>query len=598
MLSNVPVPRKIAAFSPTSIALRDGAAELTYGQLNERADRLAKRLRELGAGPGGAVAICWKRSFDQIVAELATMRAGAAFVPIDPKWPDERVQHIVSDCGAAVFVAPKDLSDRIATTAVAVDISDLGDDDSEGSERMDLAAEKDLAYIIYTSGSTGVPKGVEITHANLNHLIDWHLEAFGVTASDHATHLAGLGFDAAVWEVWPYLSVGASISLADDMVRIDSLSLQQWLIEQGVTISFVPTPVAEPMLAMDWPRETRLRALLTGGDTLHAAPKAGLPFRVFNNYGPTECTVVATYGEVKPDTDGLPSIGKAIKGTTVYLLDEKLVPVADGEVGEMYLGGNGVGRGYRNLAAQTASSFLDDPFAPAGGRMYKTGDMAKLLPGGEIAFLGRVDGQEKIRGNRIELDEIVSVLQRHESVASNVVVARNDAGEEKHLVAYVKFVDDALPSVKELQEFLSASLPSYMIPAKFVRLETLPLTSNGKVDRNILPSPSESNLLAEASSREPQSELEETLLQLVRGLLKTNDVGVDDDFFLIGGHSLLGTQLVLRAREQFGVMLTLRDLFEAGTVAGLAARIEELILEEVNAMSEDEAARIVSDENE
>jgi len=585
---------KIAAVAPGSIALRDATGTLSYGELNQRADRLAGLLVSLGAGEGRPVAICLSRSFDQIVAELAAMRAGAAFVPIDPAWPDERVQHIVADSGAAVFIAPAGLSGRISTSAVALDLATA----SFGATTIlgKSAEVGDLAYIIYTSGSTGVPKGVEITHANLGHLIDWHLEAFGITAADQATHVAGLGFDAAVWEVWPYLAVGACLSLADEMTRVDPAMLQRWIVDRGITIAFVPTPVAEPMIAMEWPAETKLRVLLTGGDTLHTAPRAGLPFRLVNNYGPTECTVVATSGDVSASTVGLPSIGKAIKGTTVYLLDEQKQPVAAGETGEMFLGGGSVGRGYRNLPEQTAQSFLPDPFSAApGARMYKTGDMARLLPDGQIAFLGRVDSQEKIRGNRIELDEIVSVLNRHEAVAFNVVVTSADAGVEKHLIAYVLPVEGEVPTVKELQEFAALSLPSYMIPSKYVRLSTLPLSTNGKTDRSALPEPSEENSLPESGSREPNSEIEEALLTLVRGLLKSDDIGVEDDFFLMGGHSLLGTQLVLRARESFGVMLTLRDLFEAGTVAGLAERIEVLITDEVNAMSEEEAAQMAAD---
>ena len=585
---------KIAAVAPGSIALRDATGTLSYGELNQRADRLAGLLVSLGAGEGRPVAICLSRSFDQIVAELAAMRAGAAFVPIDPAWPDERVQHIVADSGAAVFIAPAGLSGRISTSAVALDLATA----SFGATTIlgKSAEVGDLAYIIYTSGSTGVPKGVEITHANLGHLIDWHLEAFGITAADQATHVAGLGFDAAVWEVWPYLAVGACLSLADEMTRVDPAMLQRWIVDRGITIAFVPTPVAEPMIAMEWPAETKLRVLLTGGDTLHTAPRAGLPFRLVNNYGPTECTVVATSGDVSASTVGLPSIGKAIKGTTVYLLDEQKQPVAAGETGEMFLGGGSVGRGYRNLPEQTAQSFLPDPFSAApGARMYKTGDMARLLPDGQIAFLGRVDSQEKIRGNRIELDEIVSVLNRHEAVAFNVVVTSADAGVEKHLIAYVLPVEGEVPTVKELQEFAALSLPSYMIPSKYVRLSTLPLSTNGKTDRSALPEPSEENSLPESGSREPNSEIEEALLTLVRGLLKSDDIGVEDDFFLMGGHSLLGTQLVLRARESFGVMLTLRDLFEAGTVAGLEERIEVLITDEVNAMSEEEAAQMAAD---
>jgi amino acid adenylation domain-containing protein len=590
MLAELLVSERIRAIASDTVALRDSASSLSYGELNRSADGLASHLQSLGVATGSSVAICLPRSFAQIVAELAALRAGAAFVPIDPAWPDERVQHIVADSAAPVFIAPSSLTSRISVKATPLDVSEWPAADAPVPSV--AVSGSDLAYIIYTSGSTGVPKGVEITHANLNHLIDWHLEAFDVSASDHATHVAGLGFDAAVWEVWPYLSVGASISLADETVRVDPAMLQRWIVERGVTISFVPTPVAEPMLAMEWPATTQMRFLLTGGDTLHTRPKSKLPFRLVNNYGPTECTVVATSGEVMDGAEGLPSIGKAIKGTMVYLLDEAMQPVADGKVGEMYLGGRGVGRGYRNLPEQTAKSFLADPFSQHGGRMYRTGDMAKLLPDGQIAFLGRVDSQEKIRGNRIELDEIVSVLHRHEGVAFNVVVASQDPVQEKHLIAYVLVTEGASLTSRELQEFAATALPSYMIPSKFVRLSGLPLSTNGKIDRHALPLPTEQNVLPEAASREPKSDLEAALLALVRELLKTDDVGVEDDFFLVGGHSLLGTQLVLRARECFGVMLTLRDLFEAATVEGLAIHIEELIFKEIDAMSEEDAVRL------
>jgi len=590
--------QSISAVAPGSIALRHGSSTLTYGELNRKADQLAAHLRSLGVGPEASVAICLCRSFDQIVAELAAMRAGAAFVPIDPAWPDQRIQHILADSGAAVIVAPASLTGRIESAAVALDLAASAAAIEAAGEVAGWPGDGacgELAYVIYTSGSTGVPKGVEITHGNLRHLVEWHVGEFGVTAADHATHVAGVGFDASVWEVWPYLSVGASISLADDMTRVDPNLLRQWIVEQGVSIAFVPTPVAEPMLGMEWPAATKLRTLLTGGDTLHVAPKAGLPFRVVNNYGPTECTVVATSGDVSSEINGLPSIGRAIKGATIYLLDEERQRIAAGEVGEMYVGGNGVGRGYRNLPEMTAKHFLPNPFeGTPGARMYRTGDMAMLQPDGQIAFLGRNDGQEKIRGNRIELDEIVSVLNRHEDVAFNVVVTRVDATHEKYLIAYVLLAEGAETTAGELRELAAEALPSYMIPAKFVRLMALPLSTNGKTDRRALPEPCEENLLAEGGSREAESEIEVAVLQLVQELLKTDEIGVEDDFFLVGGHSLLGTQLVMKVRETFGVMLTLRDLFDAGTVAGLAERIEELLLAALSNMSEEEALRMVA----
>jgi amino acid adenylation domain-containing protein len=590
---------QIAAFA-SPVALRCGESTLSYAALHQRSARLAVRLRAMGVGAGTSVAICMDRSFDAIVAALATMRAGAAYVPLDPAWPEERLAYIVNDSGALVLIAPEELSSRVGSSAVLIDLSKDAEEPGTALTAPGLGstpAAEDLAYIIYTSGSTGTPKGVEITHKNLNHLIQWHTKAFDVTSADRASHMAGLGFDAAVWEIWPYLAAGASISLVDETTRTSPSLLQRWLIEEGISIAFVPTPIAEPMMRMTWPDELALRCLLTGGDTLHAAPATRLPFSLVNNYGPTECTVVATSGEVAPLSAGLPSIGRAIEGASVYILDERQHPVADGETGEIYIGGDGVGRGYRAMALQTAKSFMDDPFTPvAGGRMYKTGDMGRWLGDGQIAFLGRQDGQAKIRGNRLELDEVAAVLNRHQDVTFSVVVTSDGGGSEKHLVGYVLLADGALPSVRELQDFARKSLPGYMIPFRFVKLMALPLSANGKVDRSLLPMPSEENDLPEEASREANSEVEETLLAMVRSLLETERVRVEDDFFLIGGHSLLGTQLALRVRERFGVKMTLRDLFEASTVVQLAERVEALIMEQLDAMSEEDALRLVGDE--
>jgi amino acid adenylation domain-containing protein len=601
MTHSVLLADRIAAAISQSVALRSGSRSLSYAGLNEQSDRLAAHLWSLGIKVGDSVAICLDRSFDQIIAALATMKAGAAYVPLDPAWPEERIRHILEDSGASVFIAPEELSSRIASRAIPLDPSQaaariaLTKISSNPGTRLTV---NDLAYVVYTSGSTGTPKGVEITHGNLNHLIAWHNEAFQVTATDHASHLAGLGFDAAVWEIWPYLAAGASISLVDQTTRTSPSLLQRWLIDERISIAFVPTPVAEPMVAMVWPHDVGLRILLTGGDTLHAAPAMPLPFVLVNNYGPTECTVVATSGKVSPQTEGMPPIGRAIRDTTVYILNEERHPVATGEIGEIYIGGNGVGRGYRNLPLQTAQSFLDDPFATVtGGRMYKTGDMGFLLPDGQIAFRGRNDNQEKIRGNRVELDEITTILNRHAEVAFSVVITSVDPTQEKYLIAYVLPVEGTSPSVRELQDFAGKSLPGYMVPSRFVRLSALPLSANGKVDRSSLPLATDENALPEEVSREANSEIEEKLLLMVRGLLGTDRVGVEDDFFLIGGHSLLGTQLTLRVRESFGVAFTLRDLFEASTVALLAERIESLIMEQLDAMTEEEALRFGVEDN-
>jgi amino acid adenylation domain-containing protein len=452
----------------------------------------------------------------------------------------------------------------------------------------------DLAYIIYTSGSTGEPKGVEITHGNLLNLIDWHRARFGVTAADRAGHVAGLGFDAAVWEIWPYLCAGACVSLASEQVRMSAPLLRSWLVDQEITIAFVPTPLAEPLMTTTWPAGTALRFLLTGGDTLHDHPPPGLPFAVINNYGPTECTVVATSGEVPPRLNGeaLPAIGWPIAHTRIHLLDERGDPVPDGAIGEIHIGGAGVGRGYRGRPDLTARSFVPDPFSGVpGARLYRTGDLGERLPDGQIAFHGRLDEQQKIRGHRVEPDEIARTLNRHPLVAASAVLARGGAPSDKELVAYVVPDAAAAPTAEALRRFLAELLPDYMIPARFVQLDALPLTASGKLDRQALPTPTADNALDQASYRAPATPTERRLAEIIGALLGTERVGANDNFFLIGGHSLLGTQVLLRAREAFGVDLTLRDLFEAGSVAQLAAVIEDLLIVQLEAMSEDEARR-------
>ncbi len=590
MIIQPSLTESIAAITSDAVALRDADHTLTYGELNHASARTAHCLRSLGVTRGASVAICMERSFAQISAALGVLRAGAAYVPIDPEWPPQRILHVLADSGCAVLLAPAAVAATLQPGVPTFDPQALLDAVHEPRlEAIEPLAPADLAYIIYTSGSTGVPKGVEITHGNLAHLVAWHHHAFQVSAADRATHLAGLGFDAAVWELWPYLALGAAVALPDSLTRNDPALLQRWLIDQAITISFVPTPLAEPLLGMAWPAATRLRLLLTGGDTLHTAPAPDLPFTLINNYGPTECTVVATSGPVPSGVVGLPAIGAAIAGTAVYLLDEDRSPVPDGQPGEIYIGGSGVGRGYRNLPEQTAQSFLPDPFSNVpGARMYRTGDLALRLPDGQFSFLGRRDTQQKIRGYRIELDEIIHILNRHPAVAFSTVAIRTSPAAGKVLVAYIVPADAPL-SARELQDFAARSLPDYMVPATFVRLAAIPLSFNGKVDLSALPEPSPDNTLTDAASREPASEVEQILLGIVRSLLHTESVGVEDDFFLAGGHSLLGTQVVLRARETFGVMLTLRDLFEAPTVALLANRIEELLIEQLDSMTEDEA---------
>jgi len=501
---------------------------------------------------------------------------------MDPAYPPDRLAFMLEDAQAPVLISSPDLAQRLPAARrqlVYLDAPQIARETAD-SPSVEIAT-GDLAYVIYTSGSTGQPKGVEVTHGGLANLVSWHRQAFSVTAADRASHVAGLGFDASVWELWPYLAAGASVHLVDESTRNSAELLRDWLLAQRITIAFVPTPLAERLLTLSqkWPRTTDLRILLTGGDTLHHYPPAELPFLLVNNYGPTECTVVATSGPVPPNgfRQMLPPIGTGIANTQIYLLDERLQPMPAGEAGEIHIGGAGVARGYHNRPDLTAEKFITNPFsAKSGNRLYRTGDLARLLPDGQLAFLGRVDDQIKIRGYRIEPNEIASMLNRHRDVCASLVVAREDAPGDKRLVAYVVLDTECDLTHTGLREFLRDFLPEYMLPAAFVRLDALPLTLHGKVDRAALPMPGPANTLQDEVSAWPRTGTEQRVAEILGELLNLEEIGLDDNFFMLGGHSLLGAQLIARLRDAFGVEIALRRLFEAPTVAALSAELKRL----------------------
>ncbi len=571
---------------------------MTYRQLDSRSNCLAGYLQSLGVKPEVPVGICLERSFDYIVAALAVWKAGGAYLPLDPKWPVERREFILEDAQAPVLITRSDLACR-ARYVVDLDAASVTIEREQESFPAPAIQRDTLAYIIYTSGSTGKPKGVEITHGNLLNLIFWHRRVFGVTSDDRASHLAGLGFDAAVWELWPYLSVGASIAIVDDTVRTSPDELRDWISARDITMAFVPAIIAEPMLAASWPESCQLRFFLTGADTLHRFPSRDLPFTVINNYGSTECTVVATSGAVRPTSSDrtLPSVGAPIANTQIYILDENRQPVPAGMTGEIYIGGSSVARGYRNRAKLSREKFVNNPFADtADGRMYRTGDLGCLRPDGQIAFHGRIDGQEKIRGHRVEPDEIASVLDRHPRVASCAVIAITHGGEKK-LAAYVVLneVGNNGPALEasELYDFLSRQLPQFMVPSLFAQLSELPLNSNGKLDRAALPLPSEGNALGSEAFRAPESPVEIRVAAILSELLGIERVSLDDNFLLLGGHSL-GAKLILRVHQRFGVDLTPQHLSNTVTVETLSAEIESMLLAKIESMSDEEASRTLA----
>jgi amino acid adenylation domain-containing protein len=553
-----------------AVVAEEGA--LTYGELDAWADRLAAGLRRLGIGPEARVAVAMEHSAARIAALLATHKAGAAYVSLDPADPPERLALLLADCGARVA-----LGDLGAVRG----LESAGREAAAAPPPAPGIGPEHLAYVIYTSGSTGVPKGVEVPQRGLSSLVAWHLAAYGLRPGDRTTQLAGVGFDASVWELWPTLAAGATLVVPPIELRADPPRLVPWLVEQGITVCFLPTPVAELALAEPWPREAPLRALLTGGDRLRRAPRPGLPFRLVNHYGPTENSVVATAGEVAPGAPGAPPIGRPIANTRAYVLDAAGQPLPVGFPGELYLGGESLARGYLARPDLTAERFLPDPFgAAAGGRLYRTGDLVRWRPDGELDFLGRADLQVKVRGVRIELGEVEAALAGHPAVREAVVAAREERGDGR-LVAYVAPADaaaafgaEAEALVETLRRHLERRLPAALVPAAWVVLPALPLTSRGKVDRGALPAPEA------PAGDEPRAgggdAAEELLAAIWADVLGVPRVGPHDHFFALGGHSLLAVRVAARVRELFGIELPLRALFEEPTVAGLARRIAAL----------------------
>ena len=587
-----------AAATPDATAIVDGHLQLTYKDLDARANEVSSMLRSFGVGRGFVVGLCMHRSVAFVIGALGILKAGAAYLPLDLADPTNRLAMLLEDSQCPLVVTQPSLAELLPAgswkTIVLDNNGALSGRDSGVPETSHVKSD-DLAYVIYTSGSTGRPKGVQITHANLLNLIRWHIRAFQVTAADQATMQASPGFDAAVWELWPYLAAGATIHISDDTIRTSPERLRDWMVSRGITISFLPTALAEAMIGLRWPSNTSLRFLLTGADVLHRYPQADLPFALVNNYGPTECTVVATSGIVPPDAKPgtLPSIGQAIDGIRIYIVDEQMKRVPEGTCGELLIGGAGVGRGYLNLPELSAQRFFPDPFATEPARVYRTGDLARRLPDGQIMFLGRVDDQVKIRGYRIEPGEISAVLNRHPAVETSFVTVRAKEASEARLIAYIVLKPDAGPQARELQSFLAEHLPDYMVPSTFVKIARLPLTTHGNLDRSALPEPTTANVISDDRFDPPQGEVEQWLANLLTALLRVDRIGREDNFFRLGGHSLMGAQLIAKIQERFGVELSLRSLFDHPSVHGIASEIDNLIRSQLNAMSDEEARRVL-----
>ncbi|MEI2579470.1 non-ribosomal peptide synthase/polyketide synthase [Scytonema sp. PRP1] len=578
--------------TPDAVAVTFANQQLTYQQLNTQANQLAHYLKSLGVGADVLVGICVERSLEMIVGILGILKAGGAYVPLDPEYPQERLSFMLEDAQLPLLLTQHHFVESVSQHQARVvcldtDWEKIAQECKSNPEN--TATSENLAYVIYTSGSTGKPKGVLVNHSNVVRLFAATDSWYHFNSQDVWTLFHSYAFDFSVWEIWGALFYGGRLVVVPYLVTRSPESFYELLCQEKVTV-LNQTPSAFRQLiqaeqSIETANDLSLRLVIFGGEALELASlqpwfdrHGDSSPQLVNMYGITETTVHVTYRPLsKADLhDTANVIGRLIPDLQVYLLDQNLQPVPIGVRGEMYVGGAGVTRGYLNRPELTQERFISNPFAEVGGsRLYRTGDLARYLPHGELEYLGRIDNQVKIRGFRIELGEIEGLLGQHPAVWENVVVVREDEPGDKRLVAYVVLKVEQSATVPELRQFLGNQLPSYMIPNAFVLLESLPLTSNGKIDRRALPKPDLDSTQLEKFVA-PRTPIEEMLAQIWTQVLKIEQVGIHDNFFELGGHSLLATQLVSRIRNLFKVELPLRELFTNATVAQLGRSLQQL----------------------
>lgn len=565
--------------TPDNIAVVFKNKQLTYRELNQRANQLAYYLRKLDVGPETIVGICVERSLNMIVSVLGIIKAGGAYLPLDPTYPAERLAFMLSDSQVPMLLTTQTLVEKLPehnAQVVCLD-TDWTTITQEQEQNLDnQVTVENLAYLIYTSGSTGTPKGVLVTHAGLANLTEDKVRTCRVQPDSHILQFFSLSFDASIPELVMSLGSGAALHLGSPEDLLPGPALVQLLREQAIThITLPPSALAVLPDDIELPA---LQMVLVGGE----APSSELiaqwsKGRLFiNAYGPTETTVNASMVPCGNDGHTIPTVRPAAN-KQLYILDRHLQPVPIGVLGELHIGGVGLAQGYLNRPQKTAETFIPNPFSDEpGSRLYKTGDLACYRSDGHIRLLGRLDHQVKIRGFRIEPGEIEALLTQHSTVQDSVVIVREDQAGDKRLVAYVVPASDQALTIGDLRRFIEEKLPKYMIPAAFVTLDALPLNPNGKVDRLALPAPDASRPELEAEFVAPRTSIEQSLTEIFAQVLEVEQVGVHDDFFELGGHSLLATQLVAQLLKMFDAEVTVVDLFEAPTVAGLTERMEKM----------------------
>ncbi|MBF6482176.1 non-ribosomal peptide synthetase, partial [Nocardia cyriacigeorgica] len=570
------------ARTPDAVALRfAGSPDLTYAELAARANRLARALIARGVGPESLVGLHIRRSPELVIAMYAVLAAGAAYVPLDPDHPADRTAHIIATARPACVLTAGDRPDLADGVVPVLDLDELPADGPTGPiwdrERGTALRPAHPAYVIFTSGSTGKPKGVVVSHAAIVNRLVWMQRAYRLTPADVVLQKTPATFDVSVWEFfWP-LQIGATLVLAQPDGHRDPAHLRAVIAEYGVTTAhFVPSMLEAFLAHQDMAAETSLRTVFASGEALPASLAQRLRVltgaRLHNLYGPTEAAVDVTFHEVTDaDTVSVP-IGAPVFNTRVYALDSRLRPVPVGAPGELYLSGVQLARGYAGAPGLTAARFVADPFGDQPGeRLYRTGDVVRWTTNGELEYLGRTDFQVKLRGLRIEPGEIEAVLGAVDSVVRAVVVVRDDHGVGEQLVAYVVEAEPDTVTPERLRAAAARALPGYMVPAAYVVLDALPVNASGKLDRAALPAPQRGT----AEYTAPATPVEQAVAAVFTELLGQQRIGRDDDFFALGGNSLIATQVAARLGADLGCRLGVRELFAASTVAGLAELIEQ-----------------------
>jgi len=580
--------------SPDSIAIAHGSQLLSYRKLNERANRLANHLGRLGVGPEVLVAICQSRSLDMVVSILAVLKAGGAYVPLDPAYPRERLQIVLNDSQARVVLTEQNLLAEIADGKRFVVCPEniaslLCEESTENLDR--LATPANLSYVIYTSGSTGRPKGVAIEHRRTAAFVDWAISTFSHEELAGVLFCTSICFDLSVFEIFAPLACGGTILLANNALELNDIAAQHTV----TLLNTVPSAMRELLRTGAVPESVRTVNLageaLTGSlvESIYASTSAE---RVYNLYGPTEDTTYSSVAFVERESGREPPIGRPLPDKSLYILDSKLQPVPVGICGELYIAGNGLARGYLGRAELTAERFIPNPFSACPGeRMYQTGDLARFLPNGIVAYMGRSDHQVKIRGFRIEPGEIEAVVSRHPAIGACVITVNPGADGAKELVLHAARNGGAC-DCSELRKYLSSRMPAYMIPSTIYVLDALPLTPNGKIDRRALLDSIGTRAVITNDPAAPRNPLEQGLFDIWKSLLNQKQFGINDNFFEIGGHSLLATQVISRIRRDYSVELPIRSIFETPTISGLAAFIQA---KQTGDVSADELAEMLSE---